>query len=63
MTFLWISLLQSLPKIGVKIRHLEVRVRAALGAGKMDAALGAGRDQGLGPGLDGFLHPFGLNGF
>ena len=49
--------------IRVKIYHLKVYIRAALGAGKMDLAFGTGRDQGLRPGLDGFLHPFGLNCF
>jgi len=56
-----LSFAQSLPYIGVKIHHLKVRFRIALGAGKMDAALGAGRDKGLRAGLDGFLDALDLN--
>ena len=57
------SIAQPLVQIRVKIDHFKVYIRVALGAGEMDLALGAGRYQGFGTGLDGFLHPFGLNHF
>ena len=58
-----LSFTQTMAHIRVKIHHLKIRFRVALGAGKMDLALGAGRDKGLRTGLDGFLHTVGLNRF
>ncbi len=56
-------MVQSFSEIGVKIHDVEAYIRFHPGAGEMDLAFGASGDQGLGSGLDGFLHPFGLDGF
>jgi hypothetical protein len=61
LSIIYISFTQPLPYIRVKIHHLKVGFRIALGAGKMDPALGASRDKGLRAGLDGFLYAVGLN--
>jgi hypothetical protein len=50
-------------EIRIKIDYLEGGLCAALGTRKMNLAFGTGGDQGLGTGLDGFLHTLDLNGF
>ena len=59
----WFSSAQTVAYIRVKIHHLKVRFRIALGAAEMDLAFGTGRDKGLRSGLDGFLYAVGLNCF
>jgi hypothetical protein len=58
-----LSFTQTMAHIRVKIHHLKVRFRIALGAGKMDQAFRTGRDKGLCTGPAGFLDAVGLNRF